>query len=84
MQKVVLPNAILGREVYPFLFQERLTAKGLSVAVKDILNDPQAKISAQETAQQLRAKLVGEAGQFDQLVTDALATWLGPMQSQMD
>ena len=84
MQKVVLPNAILGREVYPFLFQERLTAKGLSVAVKDILNDPQAKFSAQETAQQLRAKLVGEAGQFDKLVSDALATWLGPMQSQMN
>ena len=84
MQKVVLPNAILGREVYPFLFQERLTANKLSVAVKGILNDPHAKISAQETAQQLRAKLVGEAGQFDKLVTDALATWLGPMQSQMN
>ena len=84
MQKVVLPNAILGREVYPFLFQERLTAGRLSVAVKDILNDPQAKFSAQETAQQLRAKLVGEAGQFDQLVTDALATWLCPMPSQMN
>ena len=84
MQKVVLPNAILGREVYPFLFQERLTAKRLSVAVKDILNDPQAKFSAQETAHQLRAKLVGEAVQFDQLVTDALATWLCPMPSQMN
>ncbi|GIR33147.1 MAG: hypothetical protein CM15mP46_1420 [Alphaproteobacteria bacterium] len=31
-----------------------------------------------ETAQQLRANLVGEAGQFDKLVIDALATWLGP------
>ena len=84
MQKVVLPNAIIGREVYPFLFQERLTAKGLSVAMKDILNDPQAKFSAQETAQQLRAKLVGEAGQFDKLVIDALATWLGPMPSKIN
>ena len=83
MQKVILPNAILGREVYPFLFQERLTAKGLSVAMQDILNDPQAKFSAQGTAQQLRAKLVGEAGQFDRLVIDALATWLGSVPAKI-
>ena len=72
MQKVILPNAILGREVYPFLFQERLTATGLSSAVTGILNDPQAKSNAKDTAQQLRAKLVGDAGQFDKLVIDAL------------
>ena len=77
MKKVVLPNAILGREVYPFLFQERLTANGLSSTVRGILNDPQAKINARETAQKLRAKLVGEARQFDKLVVDALARWLG-------
>ncbi len=84
MQKVILPNAILGREVYPFLFQERLTANGLSVAMIDILNDPQAKLSAHATAQQLRTKLVGEVGQFDDLVTEALATWLSPAPLQIN
>ena len=78
MQKVILPNAILRREVYPFLFQERFTATALSNAVMRILNDPQAKSNAYETARQLRTSLVGEAGQFDKLVTDALATWLEP------
>lgn len=84
MQKVILPNAILGREVYPFLFQERLTANGLAVAIIDILNDPQAKLSAHATAMQLRAKLVGEAEQFDNLVMDALATWLSPMPTKIN
>ena len=82
MQKVILPNAILGREVYPFLFQERLTATGLSSAVTGILCDQKAKSNALETAQQLRAKLVGGTGQFDKLVIDALAEWLGPLPSK--
>ena len=84
MKKVILPNAILGHEVYPFLFQERLTAAKLSSAVTGILNDPQAKSNAQDTAQKLRAKLVGESGQFDKLVIDALATWLGPVPPKIN
>ena len=83
MQKVILPNAILGREVYPFLFQERLTAMGLAGAMTKILHDPQAQSAAYETAKQLRAYLVGEAGQFDRLVIDALATWLGPVPAKI-
>ncbi len=82
MQKVILPNAILGREAYPFLFQERLTATGLSSAVTGILYNREAKSNALETAQQLRAKLVGDAGHFDKLVIDALAEWLGPLSSK--
>ena len=84
MKKVILPNAILGHEVYPFLFQERLTAAKLSSAVTGILNDPQAKSNAQDTAQKLRTKLVGESGQFDKLVIDALATWLGPVPPKIN
>jgi len=84
MKKVILPNAILGHEVYPFLFQERLTAAKLSSAVTGILNDPQAKSNTQDTAQKLRAKLVGESGQFDKLVIDALATWLGPVPPKIN
>ena len=84
MKKVILPNAILGHEVYPFLFQERLTAAKLSSVVTGILNDPQAKSNAQDTAQKLRAKLVGELRQFDKLVIDALATWLGPVPPKIN
>jgi len=32
----------------------------------------------------LRAKLVGESGQFDTLVIDALATWLGPVPPKIN
>ncbi len=83
MQKVILPNAILGREVYPFLFQERLTAMGLAGAMTKILHDPHEQSTAYETAKELRACLVGEAGQFDRLVIDALATWLGPVPAKI-
>ena len=83
MQKVILPNAILEREVYPFLFQERLTAMELARAMTKILHDPQAQSTAYETAKQLRACLVGEAGQFDRLVIDALATWLGSVPAKI-
>ena len=78
MQKVILPNAILRREVYPFLFQENLTATRLAEAVNRTLNDPQAKMKAYHTAKALRSSLVWEADGFDQLVAAALGNWLLP------
>ena len=81
MQKVILPNAILGREVYPFLFQENLTATHLAEAVSRTLNDPQAKMKAYHTAMELRSCLVREADGFDQLVAAALGNWLLPGSS---
>jgi lipid-A-disaccharide synthase len=81
MRKVILPNAILGREVYPFLFQENLTAAHLAEAVSRTLNDPQAKIKAYHTAEELRSCLVREADGFDQLVAAALGNWLLPGSS---
>ena len=78
MQKVILPNAILGREVYPFLFQENLTATRLAEAVNGTLNDPRAKMKAYHTAKDLRSCLVREADGFDQLVAAALDNWLLP------
>ena len=81
MQKVILPNAILGREVYPFLFQENLTAAHLAEAVSRTLNDPQAKMKAYHTAMELRSCLVREADGFDQLVAAALGNWLLPKAS---
>ena len=84
MQKVILPNAILGREVYPFLFQERLTATRLSNAVTGILNDPKAKLTARESAQQLRALLVGKSKQFDEQVINAWTELLGQVQIKIN
>ena len=81
MQKVILPNAILGREVYPFLFQENLTATHLAEVVSRTLNDPQAKMKAYQTAKELRSSLVREADGFDQLVAAALDNWLLPRTS---
>jgi lipid-A-disaccharide synthase len=78
MQKVILPNAILGREVYPFLFQETLTATHLAEAVTRTLIDPQAKIKAYHAAKELRSCLVRDADGFDQLVAAALGRWLLP------
>ncbi len=78
MRKVILPNAILGREIYPFLFQENLTAAHLAKAVSRTLSDPQAKMKAYHTAKELRSCLVGEADGFDQLVAAALSRWLLP------
>ena len=34
MDRVVLPNALLDREVYPFLFQERASAPALAGAMR--------------------------------------------------
>jgi lipid A disaccharide synthetase len=81
MQKVILPNAILRREVYSFLFQENLTAKRLAEAVCRTLNDPQAKMKAYHTAIEVRSSLVWEADGFDQLVAAALGNWLLPKAS---
>ena len=78
MQKVILPNAILGREVYPFLFQENLTATHLTEAISGTLNDPQARMKAYHTARELRSCLVRDADGFDQLVVAGLGNWLLP------
>ena len=78
MQKVILPNAILGREVYPFLFQENLTATHLAEAISGTLNDPHAKMRAYHTARELRSCLVQDADGFDRLVAAGLGNWLKP------
>jgi hypothetical protein len=63
------------------LFQENLTAAHLAEAVSRTLNDPQAKIKAYHTAEELRSCLVREADGFDQLVAAALGNWLLPGSS---
>ena len=78
MQKVILPNVILNREVYPFLFQEYVTPENLASKIATILHDPTAKAKSYQIAQDLRACLVGKSEKFDTLVIEALKQWLGP------
>ena len=65
LRKVILPNAVLGLEVYPFLFQKQLRPDSLAKIVIATLNDPQAKITAHQRAKMLQVSLSGNAKNFD-------------------
>ena len=78
MDKVILPNALLGSEVYPFLFQEAATAKAMAARVRDVLEDAGAQQRSAANAAALRRMLRGGAENFDAGVVTALAEWLGP------
>jgi lipid-A-disaccharide synthase len=76
LDKVILPNAILGRPLYPFYFQEVVTGKTLAAATLDCLYDANAKSSARHAAIELKSLLTGGAQSFDELVIRALKKWL--------
>ena len=76
LDKVILPNAILGRPLYPFYFQEAATGKTLAAATLDCLYDANAKSSARHAAIELKSLLTGGAQSFDELVISALKNWL--------
>lgn len=78
MDKVILPNALLGRVVYPFLFQEHASASGMAAALRKVLADGDSRRRAQDDANALRAMLRGGSDTFEQGVAAALAEWLGP------
>ena len=78
MDRVILPNALLGREVYPFLFQERATPEAMAESVLAVLEDDGARAHAADSAGHLRDRLRGGAGSFEDKVADALAHWFGP------
>ena len=82
MERVILPNTLLGREVYPFLFQEAATPRELSRAILDVLGDDQAERRSAEDAAALRRLLRGNGDSFEANVVDALARWLGPPNSR--
>ena len=75
--KIILPNAILGRQVYPFLFQQQLNAGALAAAVQLCLDDETHAINARQDAVDLRACLTGGLPAFDDMICPALAPWLG-------
>ena len=78
MDRVILPNALLGREVYPFLFQERASAPALAGAMRQVLSDAEAGRRAANVAEDLRKMLRGGAGSFEAGIVEAMADWLGP------
>ena len=53
LDRVILPNAILGRRLYPFYFQEAATAKALASAILDIVDDREAFETSQRAASEL-------------------------------
>ena len=78
MDRVILPNALLGREVYPFLFQEAATPRELTRALLQVLDDGTAEARAADDARALRALLRGNSASFDANVAAAMAPWMDP------
>ena len=78
MDRVILPNALLGREIYPFLFQNAATPNAMAEGVAAVLADAGAGERAAADASLLRDQLRGGASSFEEKVADALAEWLGP------
>ena len=76
MDRVILPNALLERQVYPFLFQEAASPQAMADEMTLVLEDPGAQERAAVAATQLRALLRGEQGSFAENVITALAPWM--------
>ena len=78
LDRVVLPNAILGRRLYPFYFQETMTGKALASAILDAVEDQSANERLLGAACELKSLLTGNKAAFSDLVVSALQNWLGP------
>ena len=76
MDRVILPNALLGKQVYPFLFQEAATPHAMAETLLKILEDPNAQEDAASVAAELRAMLRGESDSFHDNVVTALQPWI--------
>ena len=76
MDRVILPNALLDREVYPFLFQNAASPKAMADAMIRVFEDGDAQQRAVAAAEELRALLRGERDSFSANVVAALAPWV--------
>lgn len=80
MDRVILPNALSDRDVYPFLFQEQVQAKSLHEAIRPLLmagvERQKARKTALANAAELRRILRGTAASFEENVGAAMAGWL--------
>ena len=79
MDRVILPNTLLQREVYPFLFQQAATPAALAAHIENIFSgagdlsaQPDAHEVARRNASELRALLRGGKDDFETLVATAL------------
>lgn len=81
MDRVILPNAILDRQVYPFLFQEGATPREMTGAMLRVLGDEDAGRNAMAAAAELRAVLRGGSASFEDNVARAFTGRLAPSQS---
>jgi len=73
MDKVILPNALLGKTYYPFLFQEEATANALADRASHAIDT--GFYTAKANAAELRTVLCGGAADFESLVGEAVAPW---------
>ena len=73
MDKVILPNALLGKTCYPFLFQEEASANALADHASNALDTGYS--AAKANAASLRNLLCGGAADFDSLVGEAVEPW---------
>ena len=64
LDRVVLPNAILGRRLYPFYFQETVTGKALASAILDAVEDQSANERLLVAACELKSLLTGNKAAF--------------------
>lgn len=78
LDRVILPNAILGRRLYPFFFQEKVTGKALASAIIDTIEDRDTNERLLDAASELKKLLTGNKVAFSELVVSALKNWLGP------
>ena len=78
LDRVILPNAILGRPLYPFYFQETATGEALASAVLDVVEDRDSNERLVRAASELKSLLTGDKKAFSDLVIPALQKWLGP------
>ena len=76
MDNVVLPNALLGRPVYLFLFQEQATPQALAAAVQAVFDNPDSRSETTRNATALAGLLRGNGTSFDDMVAQAMAPWL--------
>jgi len=82
MDRVILPNALLQREIYPFLFQHAATPAGLAMQIQRIfsgVSDQRTQLDFHKIAlansDELRALLRGGSNDFESLVAEALAPY---------
>ena len=79
MDRVILPNTLLKREAYPFLFQQEATPAALAAHIQSIFSgvgeptaQPDPHAVARRNASELRALLRGGSDDFETLVAAAL------------